>query len=105
MKIRRASIQDTEGMAKVHVESWKTTYQGIVADTFLNSLSIEYRKNRWDEMINNKNHFVFVAENEHGETSGFQAVDPSDQTILPIKGKCMRFIFWNPIKEKGWVER
>lgn len=32
MKIRKAEITDAEGIAKVHVDSWKTTYKNIVGN-------------------------------------------------------------------------
>ena len=41
--IRNASIEDAAGIAKVHVDSWRTTYQGIVSDKFLSDLNYESR--------------------------------------------------------------
>lgn len=29
LQIREATINDAEGIAKVHVDSWRTTYEGI----------------------------------------------------------------------------
>ena len=34
MHIRHANEQDARGIANVHVNSWKTTYKGIVEDRF-----------------------------------------------------------------------
>ena len=45
MQIRRAKLDDAPGIAKVHVESWRTTYKGIIPNDFLNNLSYE-AKNR-----------------------------------------------------------
>ncbi|MBE3574456.1 MAG: GNAT family N-acetyltransferase [Firmicutes bacterium] len=39
MIIRSATLSDAPGMARVHVDSWRTTYAGIVADEFLARLS------------------------------------------------------------------
>jgi hypothetical protein len=44
MVIRKADIKDIPGIAKVHVDSWRTTYKGIVPETFLDSLSYESRE-------------------------------------------------------------
>jgi hypothetical protein len=41
MIIRRAELNDVVGIAKVHVDSWKTTYKDIVPDEFLIKLSYE----------------------------------------------------------------
>ena len=42
--IRRAIKDDIQGIAKVHVDSWKTTYKGIVADEILDNIAYEKRK-------------------------------------------------------------
>lgn len=36
--IRKAVLTDAEGIAKVHVDSWKTTYANIVPDEYLDNL-------------------------------------------------------------------
>ncbi|WP_330217584.1 hypothetical protein [Planococcus halocryophilus] len=41
MKTRKATEQDAPGIAKVHVDSWKTTYKEILPSAFLTSLSYE----------------------------------------------------------------
>jgi len=64
--IRQAKIQDATAIAHVHVESWKTTYAGIVPDVFLASLNKEERMRSWQEQILAGNIFIFVAEEETG---------------------------------------
>jgi GNAT superfamily N-acetyltransferase len=41
VQIRPAVPEDLEGMARVHVDGWKTAYRGIVADDVLDSLTQE----------------------------------------------------------------
>jgi L-amino acid N-acyltransferase YncA len=69
MKIREAVLSDATGIAKVHVDSWKTTYQNIVPDEYLESLKYESREQMWLNAIPNGG--VFVAENEEGRIVGF----------------------------------
>ena len=69
--IRKAKIEDAGGIAKVHVDSWRTTYKGIVSDTYLESLSYEKREPIWKRGIN-ENH-VYIAENENGKIIGFSS--------------------------------
>ena len=45
--LRRAQAKDAEGIARVHVASWRSTYQGIVAPEVLDSLSVERRAAYW----------------------------------------------------------
>jgi GNAT superfamily N-acetyltransferase len=33
--VRRATVEDTEAMARVHVQSWRETYRGVMADGVL----------------------------------------------------------------------
>jgi ribosomal protein S18 acetylase RimI-like enzyme len=71
MKIRKAVLTDAKGIAKVHVESWKTTYSNIVPADYLNNLTYESREQIW---INNiPNGGVYVAENNEGEIVGFSS--------------------------------
>lgn len=69
--IRKAILSDTKGIAKVHVESWKTTYANIVPDEYLNKLTYESREQIWINSIPNGG--VYVAENNEGEIIGFSS--------------------------------
>jgi L-amino acid N-acyltransferase YncA len=66
LTIRKAKIEDAGAIAHVQVESWKTTYVGIVPDAFLASLNQEDRMRSWREQILAHNISIFVAENETG---------------------------------------
>ncbi|HLS10516.1 GNAT family N-acetyltransferase [Lentibacillus sp.] len=69
MRFRKATQQDASGIAKVHVDSWRTTYQNIVPDTFLDSLNYEDCTKRWEQNVNESS--VYVAETDDGEIVGF----------------------------------
>lgn len=69
MLIRKAQLEDAAGIAKVHVDSWRTTYKGIVPDSFLESLSYEKREQIWRSGIEANG--VYIAEDESGRIVGF----------------------------------
>lgn len=73
MKIRFAKLEDAAGIAQVHVDSWKTTYKGIIADAYLDKLSVEEHWNRWEKRLSEPEpgEGVIVAENERGQICGF----------------------------------
>ncbi|MFJ8519758.1 GNAT family N-acetyltransferase [Lysinibacillus xylanilyticus] len=71
MKIRKANIEDAQGIGKVHVDSWRTTYKGTLPDDFLNNLSYEQRTELWKKNISDATNYVLVAENEQNEIIGF----------------------------------
>lgn len=67
--IRKAILSDAKGIAKVHVDSWKTTYANIVSDEYLSNLTYESRERMWTNGIPNGG--VYVAENHEGIIVGF----------------------------------
>ena len=71
--IRKATREDAAGIAKVHIDSWRTTYQGILADEFLANLSYERRVQGWAESLANPQYpgFLYVAVTESGQIIGF----------------------------------
>lgn len=81
MKIRTATIQDAQGIGKVHVDSWKTTYKNIIPDSFLDKLSYEQREKLWERNINREDNYVLVAENEIGEIVGFAVASTRETNV------------------------
>lgn len=45
--IRGATVADAEGIAHIHVASWRSTYRGIMPDALLAGLSMERRAANW----------------------------------------------------------
>lgn len=71
MKIRKAVFSDAAGIAKVHVDSWISTYSGIIPTESLDKLTYESRQKLWEKNILELD--VFVAENIEGRIIGFSA--------------------------------
>ncbi|MDW0115980.1 GNAT family N-acetyltransferase [Sporosarcina thermotolerans] len=69
MQMREAILEDVEAIARVHVDSWRSTYKGIVPDSYLQQLSYEQRAENWRRGIGHNT--IFVAESERGEIVGF----------------------------------
>jgi GNAT superfamily N-acetyltransferase len=68
--IRSATLADARGIAQVHVASWKTTYQGIVPQDYLDALDVAVRTERWEEEFARGGSHIFVAE-DAGTICGF----------------------------------
>ena len=83
MKIRRATIKDAEGIAKVHVDSWRTTYKGIIPDEFLKNLSYEKRTELWIANISKSDNYLLVAETSEGEIIGFADIWKRETNTMP----------------------
>ncbi len=67
--IRRAEMRDAAAISHVHVQSWRTTYDGLVPEDFLASLNEAERVPQWLEWLA-LDISVFVAEAE-SEVIGF----------------------------------
>ncbi|MCF2717167.1 GNAT family N-acetyltransferase [Paenibacillus polymyxa] len=87
MNIREATISDAEGIAKVHVDCWKTTYKDIMPAQVLEQLSYEQRTELWNANLSSEDgHRVYVAENEKGEIIGFVSGGPEKSGEYPPYG-------------------
>jgi len=78
VQIRLAHANDADGLARVHVDSWRVAYKGIVPDEHLASLSYEKRAGRWRESLSNADSasFVYVAQGDDGTIIGFAGGGP-----------------------------
>lgn len=66
IKIRRASREDASAIARVHVASWRSTYAGLIPETYLAALDAEERARQWDLLIGSGRDLFHVAEDESG---------------------------------------
>lgn len=100
MKIRLATIEDATGIARVHVDSWRTTYTGIVDPSFLDSLSYEEREQRWRQVIPSDPPFVAV--NKDHEVIGF-ANGGKERTgkFAPYESEVYAIYLLEPYQGKG----
>ena len=74
MTIRKATHDDVPAIARVHVDTWRTAYQGIVPDEHLANLSYGRRANGWYQILNGapkEGNFTYVAETKPNEIVGF----------------------------------
>ncbi len=77
-KVRPATIVDAPAIARVHVDSWRTTYRGIVPQHILDELKYEEREQLWRRALSpGSRSFVYVAEDESGQVVGFASGGPA----------------------------
>jgi L-amino acid N-acyltransferase YncA len=74
ISVRKANLQDASAIAHVHVQSWQTTYAGIVPDEHLASLNEAERVPVWQNWLS-RDIQVVVVEME-GEVAGFASAGP-----------------------------
>ncbi|MFJ8531289.1 GNAT family N-acetyltransferase [Bacillus sp. NPDC094106] len=73
IKIRKAVKEDIPGIAKVHTDSWKTTYKGILPDEILDNITHESREKQWKTIFEQVTpyQYRYVAETLDGSIIGF----------------------------------
>lgn len=76
MIIREAKLADAEAIALVHVDSWRTTYQGIIPESYIAKRSYQKRKELWKKLLSNnteenKQNIVYVVENNLNQIIAF----------------------------------
>ena len=76
--IRPARESDAPGIARVHVDAWRSTYRGFVPDTYLDGFQTEPRERFWRATLANADapERVVVAQDAGGEIVGFAAGGP-----------------------------
>lgn len=76
MHIRPATLADAEAIGRVHVESWRATYRGILPDAMLDDLSYAVHTARWQRYLADDETIVFVAEDAGDRLAGFVSGGP-----------------------------
>lgn len=78
IRIRGARPADAGAMARVHVDSWRTAYDGIVPADYLAGLSYASRESWWEQVLATERPGVmnFVAETGRGDIVGLAGAGP-----------------------------
>ena len=103
MRIRLVQLTDAAALARVHVDTWRTTYTGIVPDAHLASLSYEARAKRWEEILSAVDGpgFFYVAEDEGGQVVSFAAGGPERSGDPIYKGELYAIYLLASHQRKG----
>jgi ribosomal protein S18 acetylase RimI-like enzyme len=86
--IREATLDDVHGIARVHIDTWRTTYVDIVPTEYLTGLSYEQRESRWRENLSSQRDgsFTLVADAD-GSIVGFAGGGPEPDNIPGYDGE------------------
>jgi ribosomal protein S18 acetylase RimI-like enzyme len=101
--IRKATTSDAQGIAKVHIDTWRTTYHGILPDEFLSNLSYDRARRNWETTHLNPNsqNAVYVAEDGPRNIVGF-AICGSDRDNDPVyKGEIYGIYVLQKMQRRG----
>jgi ribosomal protein S18 acetylase RimI-like enzyme len=80
--IRNAEPADAKAIATININCWKKTYKGIVADDFLNSLSVEPRISTIEKRTERADLDCLVAVSNTNEVIGFADFGPCREKAI-----------------------
>lgn len=90
MHIREARLEDGAGIARVHVDTWRSAYRGLLPDAVIDSRTYERRLERWVQtlqMIDVSSEGVFVAQADDGRIAAFASGGPARDASLGYAGE------------------
>jgi ribosomal protein S18 acetylase RimI-like enzyme len=68
--IREATLEDSTEIARVQVDTWRTTYRGIVPQSFLDGMDYDVRAESWRNQLAGGSSRIYVSELD-GTICGF----------------------------------
>jgi GNAT superfamily N-acetyltransferase len=73
LNFRKVKLSDTNGIAKVHVDTWNATYKGLISEKILQRRTYEVLQRRWYERIGTltNKEIIYIAEDDYGEIVAF----------------------------------
>ena len=106
IRIRAAKPADAGQIAKVHIDTWRSTYVGIVPAEYLAALSYRDRESRWTDALttDRPDASVFVAETAEGEVIGYADGGPENEGNRVYQGE-LYSIYVLKERQRGGVGR
>ena len=107
IRIRPAVPADAGPMSRVHVDTWRTTYAGIMPAEHLASLSYRDRKARWEQILtaDRPAESNFVAETFAGDIVGFAGRGPEREGNPTYRGELYGIYLLGAYQRKGLGRR
>jgi len=104
MIVRSAELTDATSIAKVNIETWKSTYKGIIEDEYLDNLSYKQREHTIKNLIINSSSnkkYVFVAEDNIYGVIGFASCGMERENDGIFKGELYSIYILKEFQNKG----
>jgi ribosomal protein S18 acetylase RimI-like enzyme len=63
--VRKARLSDFQGIALIHVNSWKSAFEGLMPERYIDSYTLEDRKSEWLNALDSGSESVIIAEDNN----------------------------------------
>jgi ribosomal protein S18 acetylase RimI-like enzyme len=104
INIRAASTEDAPEIAKVNIQSWRSTYRGLIADETLDDMKSEKYLEKWNNTFRTmeaNGNFCFVAENEVKEVVGYSLCGKNSHTKFNFEGELFAIYLLREYQKQG----
>lgn len=100
--------RDASAIANIYVDSWRSTYAGVLPDEVLLKLNSSDREKRWWRQVlgrYRRNHLVQVAEDSRDGVVGFASGGPARGDNLPYRSEIYTLYLRDEFHSKGIGKR
>jgi ribosomal protein S18 acetylase RimI-like enzyme len=89
IRLRPAKVADARAIARIHVETWRNTYAGILPDSTLVGMTVDGKAAAWRRSLSMapKAEAVLVAEAPADGLVGFASAGRNREPVLPFAGE------------------
>lgn len=102
--IRPATLNDAPAIARVHVDTWRTNYTGIIPEEHLANLSYERCQAGWVEHLPDQRggESTYVVEIRSGEIVAFASGGPAREATVGFDGELYVLYVLKSFQGKGF---
>ncbi len=84
MRTREATIEDSESLAHIQVDSYRGAYTGILPAAYLMQFTYEEQTQDWRDLLGQAQHdLLYVIETDAGDIVGYALAKPGLTSIAP----------------------
>ena len=87
ISFREATVADCLAVARVHVQTWRESFAGIVPQTFLDKMSVEKRATAFEKGFSTASYKMYVAEDTERGVVGFADFGEPRENIDAYEGE------------------
>ena len=105
VSFREATIADCVAVARVHVQSWRESFAGIVPHTFLDKMSVEKRAKAFEKGFSAPIYRMYAAEVPQRGIVGFADFGEAREDMDGYEGELYAIYLLPEFQRKGIGER
>ena len=98
---RRATIADSLAVARVHVQSWRESFKGIVPQSFLDKMSVQDRARAFRTGFADDDYRMFIAETPKNGLIGFADFGKARKTDRPYQAELYAIYLLRDFQRQG----